>query len=240
LLGLLPPPARLLWLVSRVDVAQPAEPVEPFEDAKGFKAKRTLAVVKDLTLTDGQSGRGHGGGFSIEHSRGLPSNREPSAFDNAIKCGWSTIAVMASKRPSKPASEPWYRGADIPLEVIHDFARRVAERFHPERIILFGSYAYGTPHADSDVDILVVMPARNEIDQSVRIDLACEPCFPLDIIVRTPKNMLWRLEEGDSFLREITSRGKVLYEKADEGVGAKSGGRPRRRPGAQSGKRSSS
>ena len=137
---------------------------------------------------------------------------------------------MASKRQSKPELPLWYRGADIPLDVIRDFARRVAERFHPERIILFGSYAYGTPHADSDVDILVVMPARNEIDQSVRIDSACEACFPLDIIVRTPKNMHWRLEEGDSFLREITSRGKVLYEKADEGVGAKSGSRlPRRR-----------
>ena len=66
---------------------------------------------------------------------------------------------MASKRPSKPESTPYYRGADVPLHVIRDFARRVAERFHPERIILFGSYAYGAPHADSDVDILVVMPA---------------------------------------------------------------------------------
>ena len=147
---------------------------------------------------------------------------------------------MANKRLSKPELEPWYRGADIPMRVIRDFARRVAERFHPERIILFGSYAYGRPHADSDVDILVVMPARNQIDQAVRIELACEPCFPLDIIVRTPENMRWRLEEGDSFLREITSRGKILYEKADEGVGAKSGSRPPRRHKARPGKRSAS
>jgi predicted nucleotidyltransferase len=113
--------------------------------------------------------------------------------------------------------------------VIRDFARRVAERFCPDKITLFGSYAYGTPHADSDMDILVVMSARNQLDQAVRINLACEPCFPLDIIVRAPENMRWRLEEGDSFLREITSRGKVLYEKPDEGVGAKSGRRPPRR-----------
>jgi predicted nucleotidyltransferase len=144
---------------------------------------------------------------------------------------------MASKPTSKPESEPWHRGADIPLRVIRDFARRVAERFDPERIILFGSYAYGQPHADSDVDILVVMPARNQIDQAVRIDLACEPCFPLDIIVRTPENMRWRLEEGDSFLREITSRGKILYEKVDEGVGAKGEGRLPRRRQARPGKR---
>ncbi len=110
------------------------------------------------------------------------------------------------------------------MRIIRRFARQVAERFEPDKIILFGSYAYGTPHADSDVDILVVMPARNELDQCVRISLAIDPPFPLDIIVRTPKNMKWRLEEGDSFLREITSRGKVLHEKTDEGVGEESRG----------------
>jgi predicted nucleotidyltransferase len=120
---------------------------------------------------------------------------------------------MATKRPKKPEPEKWYRGADIPMRVIRNFARRVAERFQPEKIILFGSYAYGTPHADSDVDILVVMPARSQLSQAVRIDRDCEACFPLDLIVRTPHNMRWRLEEGDWFLREIVARGKVLYEK---------------------------
>jgi predicted nucleotidyltransferase len=48
------------------------------------------------------------------------------------------------------------------VPVIRCFARDVAEKFHPEQIILFGSHAYGTPHDDSDVDILVVvMPARS-------------------------------------------------------------------------------
>ena len=57
------------------------------------------------------------------------------------------------------------------MRVIRRFARDVAEKFQPDRIILFGSYAYGTPHEDSDVDILVVMPARNEMDQAVKIRL---------------------------------------------------------------------
>src|ERR1041384_1014725 len=108
----------------------------------------------------------------------------------------------------------WYRGADVPPSVIRRFARDVAERFHPDKIILFGSYAYGQPHADSDVDILVVMPARNELDQAVKICLAVEYRFPLDLLVRTPGNLAWRLAEGDSFLREVMERGKVLYEKA--------------------------
>ena len=97
------------------------------------------------------------------------------------------------------------------MAVIRRYARQVAVQFQPDKIILFGSHAYGTPHADSDVDILVIMPARNQIDQAVRIDGAIDAPFPLDLIVRTPKNMRWRLEEGDSFLREIMAFGKVLY-----------------------------
>jgi predicted nucleotidyltransferase len=119
---------------------------------------------------------------------------------------------MAKKRPEPAESAPprWYRGADIPMRVIRRFARQVAEKFQPDKIILFGSYAYGTPHEDSDVDILVVMPARNEIDQAVRIDRVIDPQFPLDLLVCTPTNMAWRLKEGDSFLGEIVARGKVL------------------------------
>jgi predicted nucleotidyltransferase len=118
------------------------------------------------------------------------------------------MASMAKKRSQKSKPEKWYSGANIPMRVIRDFARRVAERFDPEKIILFGSYAYGTPHEDSDVDILVVMKARSQLSAAVRIDLACESHFPMDLIVRTPENLRWRLEEGDWFLREIVSRGK--------------------------------
>jgi predicted nucleotidyltransferase len=51
-----------------------------------------------------------------------------------------------------------------PLAAIRRFARQIAGRFHPEKIILFGSYAYGQPHEESDVDLLVIMPTRNVID----------------------------------------------------------------------------
>jgi predicted nucleotidyltransferase len=112
-----------------------------------------------------------------------------------------------------------YRPPQIPRAAIRRFARAIAERFAPERIILFGSYAYGTPHEDSDVDLLVVMPAYDEINQSIRIILAFDPVFPLDLIVRTPERLRRRLAEGDSFLQEITTKGIVLYEKRNAGVG---------------------
>jgi len=139
---------------------------------------------------------------------------------------------MSKKRRSMSTSEPsrWYRGADIPMSVIRRFARQVAERFHPDKIILFGSYAYGQPHEDSDVDILVVMPARNQLDQAFKIHWTIQPPFPLHIIVRTPRTLKWRLEEGDSFLREVMSKGKVLYEANHKGVGAKGRSRLGHRP----------
>src|SRR5437867_3913156 len=83
----------------------------------------------------------------------------------------------------------WYRGDQVPRSVIRRFVRQVAERFQPDKIVLFGSHAYGTPHEDSDVDILVIMPARNQLNQAVRICLAVERNFPLDLIVRTPRNL---------------------------------------------------
>ena len=122
---------------------------------------------------------------------------------------------MSSKKSKAPTTSAyrWEYGKLIPRAVIRRYARQIAKRFQPEKIILFGSYAYGKPHKDSDVDILVVMPAYDEINQAVRIRQKTDHLFPLDLIVRTPKNLGWRLEEGDWFLREIVGNGKVLYEK---------------------------
>ncbi len=93
---------------------------------------------------------------------------------------------------------------------------QLGERFHPDQIILFGSYAYGEPHADSDADLLVVMPTASEVNQSIRMMLAFEPPFALDLIVRTPAKLQRRLAEGSSFLQQIITRGKVLYEEEHE------------------------
>jgi predicted nucleotidyltransferase len=131
-------------------------------------------------------------------------------------------SASKTKSARAKAATKWYGGADVPMSAIRRFARRLAERFKPEKIVLFGSHAYGRPHEGSDVDILVVMPTRNELDQAAKISVTLDPPFPLDLIVRTPHNMQWRLAEGDWFLREITSKGKVLYEAPHRRVGAKS------------------
>src|SRR5579872_5677380 len=103
--------------------------------------------------------------------------------------------MSVKRRAVLPVSQPRrYRGGDVPMCVIRRFARRVAEQFRPDKIILFGSHAYGTPHADSDVDILVVMPARNQLGKAAKIHQTILPPFPLQLLVRTPKTMAWRLK----------------------------------------------
>jgi len=111
------------------------------------------------------------------------------------------------------------------ISAIRRMVEQIVDMFHPDKIVLFGSHAYGRPTADSDVDVLVVMPTKNAVAQACRIRLAVEHPFPLDLLVRTPEHLEERLEAGDCFLQEILSQGKVLYEKADSGVGAEGRGR---------------
>src|SRR3954465_6675840 len=108
---------------------------------------------------------------------------------------------MAKKQTTPVAYVQPYRypSPNIPLAAIRRFARQIAERFHPRKIILFGSYAYGTPHEESDVDLLVIMPAYDVVNQAIRICGAFDRMFALDLIVRTPQQIERGLKEDDWF-----------------------------------------
>jgi len=103
----------------------------------------------------------------------------------------------------------------ISRKAIRKFANEVARRFKPARIILFGSYAYGKPTSESDVDLLVIMPCKGRsLDAALEVRLAVPAGFPLDLLVRTPAELRRRLTLGDFFLREVVDKGVVLYEGA--------------------------
>ena len=98
---------------------------------------------------------------------------------------------------------------------IAELVERIAREFHPKRIVLFGSYAYGNPSAASDVDLLVILPHKGSgIRKAVEILTRVNPRFPVDILVRTPAQIRNRLAWNDFFLQEIMERGIVLYESA--------------------------
>jgi predicted nucleotidyltransferase len=101
----------------------------------------------------------------------------------------------------------------VAMKDIRAFARHIAAEFKPRRIILFGSYAYGTPREDSDVDLLVEMPFRGHPARTAaRIMVATNPPFPVDLIVRSPADVRRRIRLNDWFLRDVVTKGKILHD----------------------------
>ncbi len=98
---------------------------------------------------------------------------------------------------------------------INAVVRKIVNEFNPEKIILFGSYAYGKPSIDSDVDLLVVMESNEHRARRATTILRglLDVPFPMDVLVRTPQEVVSRLSAGDYFLREIVQQGQVLYER---------------------------
>ena len=124
--------------------------------------------------------------------------------------------------PRTPPLPPLVRrlpSGRVPRAAIREYVRQVVEKFHPNKVILFGSHAYGKPDADSDVDLLVVMPAKNELTMMGRIPQAIWAPFPMDLIVHTPENLVKRLAWNDWFLKEVVEKGIVVYDADGAGVG---------------------
>jgi predicted nucleotidyltransferase len=101
----------------------------------------------------------------------------------------------------------------IPQEAIDEVVRQIAEKFKPQKIILFGSYARGDPRPESDVDLLVIIDASlKESKLSLEIRRYLGVMFGLDLIVYTSQHLKDRVEMGDWFLHDVLEEGKVLYE----------------------------
>jgi predicted nucleotidyltransferase len=113
---------------------------------------------------------------------------------------------------------------------IISLADRIAREFNPEKIILFGSYASGSPSEDSDVDLMVVMPYRGpSYSAASRVRIAINVRFPLDVIVRSPAELIRRLAMNDFFLMDIVEQRLVLHDANDCGMGQQGRKRLRRR-----------
>ncbi len=108
----------------------------------------------------------------------------------------------------------------VTQERIQEVVNSIAEQFRPDKIILFGSYAYGTPNEDSDVDLLVVLeqPEHN-LKKAIEIRRAVRIRFPCDLLVYDPQYLRQRYGMIDWFIRDIVDKGQVLYESGNAGVG---------------------
>ena len=93
--------------------------------------------------------------------------------------------------------------------------KKLVREYQPERVVLFGSYAYGTPNEESDIDLLIIKRTPETfIDRwtTVRRILSDpERRTPLETLVLTPDEITRRLDIGDQFIMEILEKGEVLY-----------------------------
>ena len=104
----------------------------------------------------------------------------------------------------------------VTLDDIQAIVDQIVAQFHPEKVILFGSHAYGEPTPDSDVDLFVVMETEgNPLHTAARISGEIDHPFAIDILVETPKYLAEALAEKDLFETEVMTKGVVLYETQD-------------------------
>jgi predicted nucleotidyltransferase len=107
------------------------------------------------------------------------------------------------------------RGLPPLAETLPAALEKLIEQVQPEKIILFGSYAYGHPTPDSDVDLLVIMETTDPpTERFMKVARLLRPrLFPVDILVYTPQEIEEALEHNNIFIREIYTKGITLYER---------------------------
>ena len=104
----------------------------------------------------------------------------------------------------------------VTRKLLGDLTQRIVQHFDPQKVILFGSYAYGRPTIESDVDLFVIMESTESVFARIGQvqEIAEVPFLPMDIIVRTPAEVTERLAMRDDFVKEILQKGRVLYERS--------------------------
>lgn len=97
-------------------------------------------------------------------------------------------------------------------EQIQEITNKIAREFKPEKIILFGSYAWGKPTKDSDVDLFIVKKTKKpRLNRQLEVRRLINGEIAADILVYTPKETQKRIEMRDFFINDILTKGKTLY-----------------------------
>lgn len=102
----------------------------------------------------------------------------------------------------------------ITKEKINQVVDKIVKEFKPEKVILFGSYAWGEPDEDSDVDLFVIKETEKNIFERNREAgrIVFGSGMPVDVLVYTPQQLKKREQIGDPFIRKIIDKGKIIYE----------------------------
>lgn len=97
---------------------------------------------------------------------------------------------------------------------IKRITNQIVKHYKPEKIILFGSFAYGKPKENSDLDLLIIKRSRKKrVERIKEVLMKTKGSLPLSPLVYTPNEIQERLKLGDFFFKTILKKGKVLYER---------------------------
>ncbi|MBI2935005.1 MAG: nucleotidyltransferase domain-containing protein [Chloroflexi bacterium] len=100
-------------------------------------------------------------------------------------------------------------------EILSRAVERIVKEYNPEKVILYGSYAYGKPSSDSDIDLLIVKDTdKRRTDRFIEVSrIIYEHGNHISIspIIYTPEEIEERLAIGDDFITDILSKGKLIY-----------------------------
>ena len=103
------------------------------------------------------------------------------------------------------------------LKKLKIVTQRIVDLYHPEQIILFGSYAWGKPTKDSDFDLFIVKSGKKDfLTEQQKIRKIVNGDIAVDILVSTPKEVKRRLDLGDFFFRDIIKNGEYYYDKTSK------------------------
>jgi predicted nucleotidyltransferase len=121
--------------------------------------------------------------------------------------------MRTALKPGSPIRDFGQLRPQVTETLLAEITRRIVDAFHPQKVILFGSYAYGQPDESSDVDLLVIMDSPETPLQRIRrvAEVAEERFLPMDILVYTPSDIAARQAMGDPFIHGILTQGRELY-----------------------------
>jgi len=159
----------------------------------------------------------------VNHRRALGARARAQSVVAARRVRHGSSPLPARRRlqpisfppPSRPGLYPWLSAGTglISDEQIQAYCDAVAREFRPQKIILFGSYAWGQATAHSDIDLLVVMPFHGSpVTKARQIRARFDTPFALDLLVRRPEFIAARLRERDMFVELVMAQGRVMYE----------------------------
>jgi len=106
-----------------------------------------------------------------------------------------------------------YNEIMIKQKEIKAVVKKIAENYKPEKIYLFGSFAWGKPNYDSDVDLFIIKNTKEKwLQRHRKVRDLIDGVLPVDLLIYTPKETKRRLDMGDFFIEDILSKGKKIYD----------------------------